>query len=48
MMKGGVTDKPINYMMFIGVHSTVHPVYPNECHVTTMNVSVCVCVCVCV
>ena len=37
-------SQPPSYMTLIGVYSTVHLMYPNYCHVTT----VCVCVCVCV
>ena len=28
-------SKQISYMALIGVHSTVHLMHPNQCHVTT-------------
>ena len=37
-----VNYQQISYMTLIGMHSTMHLVHPNLCHVTTM----CVCVCV--
>ena len=35
--------KQISYMTLIGVHSTMHLIHPNLCHVTIMCVYTCVC-----